>query len=522
MSYSRAVSPVARGNVTLTGSTSSVVGERRICPRCRRLEPRELPRCDLDGATLLRLGQPDDERLLSVLDDKLTLIGRLGSGGMGAVYRAVQHSMEREVAVKLLHEPAEGGSAHAERFLQEARAASRITHPNVVSVIDFGRTGDGELYLAMELVRGPSLAELLDIEQRLDPKDAIRWVAAVCEALHAAHTVGIVHRDIKPANVVVVRSPGGGEDIVKVLDFGIAKHEDASAARLTATGTVCGTPAYMSPEQALGEPTSPQSDVYSTAALLFELLTGTPPYAAEAPLQVLLAHVNAPVPSVRHRRPELSEGLDRVLQAALAKRPEERPATALAFKAALLTVEPLATGPASSPALTAPALPQADTASRRRWGLGLAGAALLGGTLVVWSAWPPAATPVTPRAPEPPSVGATPIVWVDPRPSTITPESRAERRAMETSHASLVERPATTGPVHLTSTPTGARVAVDGVDEGLTPVDLKRPPTGESREVVLSLAGHRERRFTLRADSANQHIGLTPRPAPRPGPKVVE
>ncbi|MCA9539090.1 MAG: serine/threonine protein kinase, partial [Myxococcales bacterium] len=191
---------------------------------------------------------PDDPRCGAPVAEGLVVLGRLGAGGMGVVYRAWQRSMGRQVALKVL----DPGLAHdpraVERFLREARVTARLRSPHTVTVLDAGQLDDGALFLTMELIEGRSLHALLNEDGRLPPDRAARLAEQICLSLEEAHLAGVVHRDLKPANVMV--SSIGNRTLVKVLDFGVARVLDPMAARLTETGSLLGTPSYMSPEQA--------------------------------------------------------------------------------------------------------------------------------------------------------------------------------------------------------------------------------------------------------------------------------
>lgn len=249
----------------------------------------------------------------------------LGTGGMGEVWSATDSMLERQVAVKLLkdvHDP-----AMAERFRREALSTAAVRHDDVVSIYDTGverQPGGGDLvYLVMELLPGPTLADALRQHGRMPVDLAVRLVGQVADALAAAHRAGVVHRDIKPANLMF-----DAEHRLTVLDFGIAAVAAADQAGLTATGTVIGSPAYLSPEQAAGQQVGPATDVYSLGCVFFEMLCGEAPYPGGHPLSVLHQHVAAPVPRLRDRMGEgaqLPAYVDQLVTSMLAKKPSARP-----------------------------------------------------------------------------------------------------------------------------------------------------------------------------------------------------
>ena len=214
-----------------------------------------------------------DALLGTILAGRYRIEQLLGSGGMGAVYRAEHVHMRKAVAVKVLHREMTAFPEVVARFEREAVAAGRIDHPHVVSASDFGQLEDGSFYLALEFAEGHSLAKLVHTEGALQPERALRIARQIAEALQAAHGVGIVHRDLKPENVMLVVKDSD-PDYVKVLDFGIAKIKVEGAAEqpaLTQIGTVFGTPEYMSPEQARGEPADARADLYTVGVILYEM-----------------------------------------------------------------------------------------------------------------------------------------------------------------------------------------------------------------------------------------------------------
>ncbi|NEE44080.1 serine/threonine protein kinase, partial [Streptomyces sp. SID8455] len=259
----------------------------------------------------------------TTLAGRYRLVGLLGAGGMGQVWRAVDERLGRTVAVKVLARPED--KALVLRLDSEARAAAALSDPHVVAVHDVGEApvnGIRVVYLVMELVEGRSLGEVL-AEGLPAVGDVMAWGGQICRGLHAAHRAGVVHRDIKPANILLT-----ADGRVKVCDFGIARRADALGHPLTGTGAVIGTPSYMSPEQARGDAViGAGSDLYSLGCLLYELLTGEPPFQGGG-WPVLAQHLNqVPVP-VRSRRLEVPAKLDRLVAELLRKDPRRRPADA--------------------------------------------------------------------------------------------------------------------------------------------------------------------------------------------------
>lgn len=243
-----------------------------------------------------------DALLGTLLAGRYRIEALIGSGGMGAVYRAAHVHMRKAVAVKVLHKEMTAFPEVVARFEREAVAAGRIAHPHVVSASDFGKLEDGSFYLVLEFIEGQSLARLVSKVGALAPLRALRITRQIVEALQAAHAVGIVHRDLKPDNVMLV-DKDGDPDFVKVLDFGIAKvkvEETAEQPALTQIGTVFGTPEYMSPEQARGELVDARADLYTVGVILFEMLSGNSPFKDDDLVVVLTRHLTAdppPLPS---------------------------------------------------------------------------------------------------------------------------------------------------------------------------------------------------------------------------------
>ena len=237
----------------------------------------------------------------------------VGSGGMSSVYRAYDRQLERRVALKILHERLGADDEHVSRFRHEARAVARLSHPNVVTVIDRGSDG-GRQFIVFEYVDGENLRQLLDRTGRLPVRRALEIAIAVADALAYAHERGVVHRDVKPQNVLIGRD---GE--LKVTDFGIARSLDAESG-LTLTGTVLGTSSYLSPEQASGKRVTESADVYSLGVVLYELLAGEVPFPGGNQVVVALKHVNEEAPPLRNVPPRVAAAVARALE----KEPERR------------------------------------------------------------------------------------------------------------------------------------------------------------------------------------------------------
>lgn len=311
------------------------------CPTCGRLFAADVKTCPEDGATLradatIAVPSLRDPLAGRVLDEKYRLDERLGEGGMGTVYHATHLLIDRPVAVKVLHPRFVEDEAAQERFRREARAAGRLQHTNAVTVTDFGRTSDGFVYIVMELLEGRNLREVLAFESPLESRRAVALMLQVAAAVEAAHESGVIHRDLKPANIFIVQ-PKNAPPVVKVLDFGIAKLaadtvDDSEQNALTQTGVMIGTPRYMSPEQCDGAHLTPASDVYSLGIILYEMLTGKPPFSGPSPLAVALQHSSKPPQPPTELVAHIPLELERVVLQALEKNPLNRPPDAGAFR----------------------------------------------------------------------------------------------------------------------------------------------------------------------------------------------
>ena len=281
---------------------------------------------------------PDaDISIGSVLDGRYRIDALLGSGGMGRVYRAEHTGIGRPVAIKVLHADLNRNREAAQRFQREAIASGRLDHPNIVNVSDFGIVDHGPCYLVMEVLEGESLGARLERDQRIPWREAIEIMRGVLMGLAHAHERGVVHRDIKPDNVFLTRKDG--ELVIKILDFGIAKLFAGTAddPASTRAGLTVGTPAYLSPEQAVGGEIKPASDLYSATILLFEMLTGRAPFEDKDPLAMLGAHVSREPPRIAEVAPDVAipAALEEVIQRGLIKTSATRISTAESYMSQL-------------------------------------------------------------------------------------------------------------------------------------------------------------------------------------------
>jgi eukaryotic-like serine/threonine-protein kinase len=280
--------------------------------------------------------------------------GRLGAGGMSTVFRATDSVLERSVAVKLLAEHLAEDEAFVARFRREALSAARLQHPNVVQVFDSGQDPDsGRHYIVMEYVEGPSCADLLRENKRLELDETVHIVRDACHGLDYAHRAGVVHRDVKPGNLLVAEEM----NITKLADFGIAKA--AEQTRITQVGSILGTAAYLSPEQARGEESGPPSDLYSLGVCAYQFLTGRLPHEYSSLTELALKQQQDPVPPITEFRPEVPPELDEAIRLSLERDPGSR------YRSALEMAEALESGLRGEPTEATRRLALGDTGATR-------------------------------------------------------------------------------------------------------------------------------------------------------------
>jgi serine/threonine protein kinase len=306
------------------------------CVVCRKEYPAgTIGQCPDDQAELLA-----DPLIGTVFADKYEILSLLGEGGMSRVYKARHTFMNRVVAIKLLYDCARDSVAKA-RFQQEAEAASALSHPNVVTVHDFGLTAAGQPYFIMDCLEGESLADILAEKRCLRLQKAVEIFTQACDGLDHAHRKGIIHRDIKPSNLVIIKQEDG-YNLVKLVDFGIAKlvspeRDKVKQKRITQTGEVFGTPAYMSPEQCNGRTMDARSDIYSFGCLMYESLAGEPPLLGDSFVATVVKHVSErPAPLSEKSWQKVPPVLEVVIMKCLEKNPDDRYHSAAELKQALL------------------------------------------------------------------------------------------------------------------------------------------------------------------------------------------
>ncbi len=298
----------------------------KTCPVCNREFPDNVKFCPNDGQTL-RAKSASADLVGQVVADRYHITKKLGEGGMGAVYLGEHVKMGRKSAIKVMTQAMIHDPDAVSRFNREAANASRISHPNVCQIYDFGETSDGLIYLAMEFIEGCALTDLIDKEGALMPVRAAAILKQSADALQAAHDLSIVHRDLKPDNIMIITGRDGS-DIVKVVDFGIAKAMagDESGQKVTKTGLVVGTPEYMSPEQLSGDKLDGRSDIYSLGLVLYRMLTGVLPFQADSAQETMIKRLTDDPTPLEVSRPDIvfPAKMQAVLDRALARSTADR------------------------------------------------------------------------------------------------------------------------------------------------------------------------------------------------------
>ena len=299
------------------------ISKIQICVLCHKEVTGDHPVCPYDGGPLIT--RKPDRMLGRTIQDKYEILEICSRGGMGVIYKARHLLLERPVAIKCITEVLSYDTSVWKRFEQEARSASLLNHPNIITVHDFGVTEEGDLYLVMEYLEGASLNDFIEMNGQLNERTCTKLFMQVCDALQHAHNAGILHRDLKPSNIFISSSSRGSH--VKVLDFGLAKVMRASTKeKITRTGECLGTPDYMSPEQSRGLSMDQRSDIYATGICMFESLTGKLPFAADDLMQILSRQISDKPPSFKEVAPERSihKDMELIVMRCLEKDPQKR------------------------------------------------------------------------------------------------------------------------------------------------------------------------------------------------------
>jgi serine/threonine-protein kinase len=437
---------------------------------------------------------------------RYTILGRVGRGGMGVLYRAHDPSLDREVALKMMHVDFNVDASARERFQREARAVARLQHPNIVTIHELGEF-DGAPFIVMELLGGRDLDQVLRSGTQWTLGQKLDVVAQLCDGLAYAHDQGIVHRDVKPGNIRIL-----DDGKIKILDFGIARFASSS---LTQSGTVMGTPSYMAPEQIMGQPVDGRADIFSAGVLLYELLSGQKPFAGDSPTAVAYCIMNSEAPPLRSSIPDLPDAVNEIVSRALRKNPEDRYPQARQMASDLQTVRVMLDLP-----MTAAGISSSSAA-----------------TTMMSTSDLYATTHVAVPKTQPPSLDNAAM-----RPDTAPPTTPPQRPAMNPMFAvagvgivvaaigafymltrgaspaegSAVTTTAATAPApngagtgvavpaafKVTSVPSGASISIDGADTGkVTPADV--PLNGRMPgKIALALTGYE----TLEADLAEADV----------------
>ncbi|HEY3352809.1 MAG TPA: serine/threonine-protein kinase [Polyangia bacterium] len=430
--------------------------------------------------------EDEDEALLGRVLGSYRLLAVIGRGGMGRVYLAEHVKLGRRVALKLLKPEYAARRDSVARFFQEARAVNTIRHRNIVDITDFVELPDHTTFIIMELLSGANLGELVRREGPLAPHRALSVLIQVCDALEAAHRVGIVHRDLKPDNIFVLDTEGA-RDTVKLLDFGVAKllvsaTREEQLSLQTLEGSVVGTPAYMSPEQAAGLPVDHRSDIYALGAIMYELFTGRRVFEARSFGEFVLKHVSAvPIPprDLKNVGP-LPAGLEPIILSCLEKQPEHRYQTTAALRADLARVM----AGEHTAALELPPGPHAGRI-RLAWivGAGLAGVL---------------------------AAGAAVLLLLPDRARPAATSGRAGRPAAGAGGAAAARPAAADVEFSFRSDPPGAQVFAVGevAPLGTTPLRRVRPGADRERDFIFRLTGYREQRMRAAGATAPEAFAL--------------
>ncbi|MEM9068242.1 MAG: protein kinase [Myxococcota bacterium] len=476
------------------------------------------------------------------LDGKYEVVSAIARGGMGRVYRAIQQPLGREVALKILDldqlEGKKAGGDFAKRFFLEAASCAKLTHPNTIVVYDYGRAEDDIFYIAMELLEGNTLDDILEASAPIDPAVTIHVGLQICGSIGEAHQQGMVHRDLKPSNVMVI-ARGADSNFAKVLDFGLVKQD--SDVGLTQTGALLGTPRYISPEQIANADVGPTSDIYSLGAVMYHCLTGRPPFDSDSKFVLLASHINVEPPAIEELQPTTpsSPQLREVIMRCLQKEPADRFQTMEELAEALMAC-PEESGTAASSMVSSVALSSIDVGSLPRrepdrsgvmladeaiepapenegkpsplfWVALLAGLLIGAGGIAWW--WLGRAEPV-------PVAEVAEVAEPAAESAPAIPEEPSEPSPMEAAAAATTR-------VEVQTSPEGASIRRDGRDLGDAPVTLVIPE-GESWSLTVALSGYESREISVTGGQGvanirlrRQRRGSTMRPSSPPPEETV-
>ena len=462
------------------------MSDQKTCPTCGTEYPLSERFCPRDG-TALRSASPTADLLGQVVADRYHILKKLGEGGMGTVYLAEHVKMGRKSALKVMNPGMNTDPDAIARFNREASNASRLSHPNICGIYDFGETPDGLIYLAMEFIEGTSLTDLIEKDGSLQPSRAASIIHQTGDALQVAHDAGIVHRDLKPDNIMIARNRDG-TDLVKVVDFGIAKASSSDAQKVTKTGMVVGTPEYMSPEQLAGDKLDGRSDIYSLGLVAFNCVTGKLPFPSESAQEAMIMRLTDRPRTLAEMAPgtewpaAVQECMDRGLARDAADRYQsaaefgrdfaeavsEMPETVAAEGATMVigaqsagaanaATRPLpatrVAGGAKSPAKGVPAAP---AATKSKLPMLVGAGVLVAAAVTGWAMWPKADSTATPPASvaSAPDTGAVPsgssgtqtTPGSTPLSAPLNPEKTPPRATPTTTTTTPTTSPGTTAP----------------------------------------------------------------------------
>jgi serine/threonine-protein kinase len=467
----------------------------KTCGQCSVNYPDAVEFCPRDGERLPALAgeaRHADPLIGTTVDGRYIIEALLGEGGMGTVYAARHAIIDKRVAMKVLRKEAAADESSAQRFIIEAKAASKIGHQNIVDITDFGVLPAGNAYFVMEFLDGPTLGKLVHQLKQLPPARALAICTQAARGLAAAHDKSIIHRDLKPENLFVLEKDGS-VDFVKIVDFGIAKDVKAGK-RLTAVGMVLGTPEYMSPEQATGQETDHRVDQYALGCILYEMLTGDVPFKGENAPKTLTKHVFDAVVAPSRLRPDLDipAVVEDIVLRMLQKKPADRFAdmrtVMAAFEGALAKLEagqaPARRAPSAAATGNLEELPRNKGPIYVAIAVSVAALAVIAGVAVTH--WRRSAAPPAPEA------------RASVRPPAITPPPTATPAPADP--AAIAPTPPAHVQVQIATSPPGAEVFLGAERLGISPVELSRPRSNEAITFSIRRSGYKDEKRSVALD----------------------